>query len=62
MHTKLRMKLEAGLPSKEELGAVPLEDGWIRTAIANAAEAALGTEVPKSRNDWYEHGAIQMST
>ena len=46
--------LEAGLPSEEELGAVPLEDGWsrIRTVIGNAAEAALGTEASTSKNDW----------
>ena len=58
------LQLEANLPSEEEFGAVPLEDGWsqIRTAIGNAAEAALDTEAPTGRNDWYDDECQQMST
>ena len=58
------LQLETGLPSEEELCAVSLEDGWsrIRTAIGNAAEAALGTEAPTGRNDWYDGECQQMST
>ena len=52
------------MQSEEELVAVPLEVGWswIRTAIGNAAKAALGTEAPTGRNDWYDGEYQQMST
>ena len=48
------LQLEASLPSEEELGAAPLEDGWsqIRTAIGNAADGECQQMSTEKKAAW----------
>ena len=55
-------QLEANLPTKEELGAASLNDGWdsIRSAIGSVAEAMLGGTVRVGKQRWFDEECQQL--
>lgn len=56
--------LETDLITTDELGATSPNDGWniINIAVLSSAEAAIGSDVANTRNDWFGRECRQLGT